>query len=101
MKIRKNKRMYQKNVMKTNLLIYQSTVFFQYFKRFSKKKILSCTVTFYIVKKKHFCRYCLQAFSIEDILKPHIKDFFKINGKQRIMMPKKVNTLNSEIMKEK
>ena len=56
---------------------------------------------FYIVKKKHFCRYCLQAFSAEETLKPHIKDFFKINGKQRIIMPKKANTLNSEIMKEK
>ena len=46
MKIRKNKFTYQKNVMKTNLLIYQSTAFFQYFKRLSKKKILSCTVIF-------------------------------------------------------
>ena len=53
------------------------------------------------MKKKHFCGYCLQAFSIEEILKPHIKDFFKINGKQRIIMPKKVNTLNSKIMKKK
>ena len=24
--------------------------------------------------KKHFCPYCLQAFSIEEILKGHIKD---------------------------
>ena len=39
--------------------------------------------------KKHFCRYCLQAFSTEEILKHHIKDCFKINGKQRIIMPKK------------
>ena len=38
--------------------------------------------------KKHFCRYCLQAFSTEEILK-HIKDCFKINGKQKIIMPKK------------
>ena len=35
------------------------------------------------------CRYCLQTFSIEEILKNHIKDCFKINGKQRIIMPKK------------
>ena len=27
-------------------------------------------------------------FSTEDILKGHIKDCFKINGKQRIIMPK-------------
>ena len=39
--------------------------------------------------KKYFCRYCLQAFSIEEILKRHIKDFFKVNGEQRIIMPKK------------
>ena len=36
-----------------------------------------------------FCRYCLEAFSKEEILKHHIKDCFKINGKQRIIMPKK------------
>ena len=38
---------------------------------------------------KHFCRYCLQALSTEEILKQHIKDSFKINGKQRIIMPEK------------
>ena len=37
--------------------------------------------------RKHFCRYCLQR--IAAVLKCHIKDFFKINGKQRIKMPKK------------
>ena len=39
--------------------------------------------------RKHFCRYCLQAFITEEILKCHIKDCFKFNGKQRIIMPKK------------
>ena len=39
--------------------------------------------------RKHFCCYCLQAFSAEEILKSHIKDCFKINGKQRIIMPRK------------
>ena len=39
--------------------------------------------------RKHFCRYCLYAFITEEILKRHIKDCFKINGKQRIIMPKK------------
>ena len=39
--------------------------------------------------RKHFCRYCLQAFSTEKILKSHIKDCFKINGKQTIKMLKK------------
>ena len=40
-------------------------------------------------RRKNFCRYCLQAFSAEEILKSHIKDCFKINGKQRIIKPKK------------
>ena len=39
--------------------------------------------------RKHFCCYCLQAFSTEKILKCHLKDCYKINGKQRIKMPKK------------
>ena len=38
--------------------------------------------------KKHCC-YCLQAVSTEEILKHHIEDCFKINGKQKIIMPKK------------
>ena len=36
--------------------------------------------------RKHFYRYCLQAFSTEEILKHHINDCFKINGKQMIQM---------------
>ena len=39
--------------------------------------------------RKHFCCYCLPAFSTEEILKRCIKDCFKIYGKQRIIMPKK------------
>ena len=39
--------------------------------------------------KKHFCCYCLQAFSTEEILKHHIKDCVKINSKKCIIMPKK------------
>ena len=38
---------------------------------------------------KHFCSYCLQAISAEETIKHHNKDCFKINGKQRIKMPKK------------
>ena len=38
--------------------------------------------------KKHFC-CCLHAFITEEILKHHIKDCFKTNGKQMIKMPKK------------
>ena len=39
--------------------------------------------------RKHFYRYSLQAFSTEEALKYHIKDFVKINGKQKMIMPKK------------
>ena len=35
--------------------------------------------------RKHFCRYSLDAFNTEEILKHHIK----INGKQTIKMPRK------------
>ena len=40
-------------------------------------------------RRNHFCRYCLQAFSTDEILKTHIKDCFKNNGKQKIIMHKK------------
>ena len=40
-------------------------------------------------RKKYYCRYGLQAFGTEEILKCHIKDCFKINGKQKIVMSKK------------
>ena len=39
--------------------------------------------------RKHFCRYCLQAFRTAEKLKCHIKDCFKINGKETIKMPAK------------
>ena len=48
---------------------------------------------------KHFSRCCLHAFITEKILKRHIKDCFKINGKQTIKLPKKgeyVKLKNSE-----
>ena len=40
--------------------------------------------------KRNFCRYSLQAFSTEKILICRVKDCFKINGKQMIKRPKKV-----------
>ena len=49
----------------------------------------------------HFCCYCLQAFKTAEKLKCHVKDCFKINGKQTIKMLKKVNILNSRILEEK
>ena len=39
--------------------------------------------------RKHFYRYCLHAFITEKNLKHRVKDFFKINCKQTINMPKK------------
>ena len=39
--------------------------------------------------RKHFCRYCLEAFSTEEILKCHITNCFKINVKQKFIMPQK------------
>ena len=39
--------------------------------------------------RKHFCRYSLQAFSPKKVLKCHMNDCFKINGKQKIKMPDK------------
>ena len=39
--------------------------------------------------RKHFCCCFLQACRTAETLKCHIKDCFKINGKQRIKMPKK------------
>ena len=41
--------------------------------------------------RKHFCRYCLHDFNAEKIVKDHVKEFFKINDKQSIIMPKKDN----------
>ena len=39
--------------------------------------------------RKHFCHYCLYAFSIGKTLKRHIKDCFKNNEKRRMMMSRK------------
>ena len=33
--------------------------------------------------RQYFCRYCLQAFSTEEVLKRHLKYCFKINGKSQ------------------
>ena len=42
--------------------------------------IHSCITILYTVER-NICRYCLHAFSTEEILKHHIKECFKINGK--------------------
>ena len=42
-------------------------------------------------EKKHFCMYCLQNFTTEQILLKHKDNCMVVNGKQAIRMPKKVN----------
>ena len=39
--------------------------------------------------RKHFCMYCLQCFSREDVLTEHKNNCITINGKQAIKMPEK------------
>ena len=70
--------MYQKNVVKKNMVIY-----------YVLKKDFSTLMYNHALlhRKKQFYRYCLQAFSTEEILKHHIKVYFKINGKQKIITP--------------
>ena len=48
--------------------------------------------------RKHFC---LQAFSTVEILASHVNDWFKINIKRMIKIPKKVNMLDSKMMEGK
>ena len=67
----------------------------------SKILIRSCMIILHTVGENIFYRYCLQGFSTAEILKHHINDWFKINGKQRDIRSKKVNTLNSKVMREK
>ena len=38
------------------------------------------------IKKKHFCRYCLQCSSSEKLLTEHKKVCLKINGKQTVKL---------------
>ena len=49
---------------------------------------LSFTFTLHC-RRKQFLRYCLKAFCTKQMLKSHIKNHFKINGKETIIMPKK------------
>ena len=43
--------------------------------------------------RKHFCRYSLQAFSADEILKRSVSGCLKINCKQIINMPRKWNKM--------
>ena len=47
-------------------------------------------------ERKHFFRHCLQAFRAKEILKRHFKDCFKVKGKQKIIMLKKGENLESK-----
>ena len=55
----------------------------------SKILIDSCIIIPYIIEKNIFCRYCLQDFSTEEIIKGTIKDCFRVNGKQKFAIPNK------------
>ena len=55
----------------------------------SKISMHSCMIIHYIGEENIFCCCWLHAFVTEDILKRHIKNYFKINGKQKIIMPEK------------
>ena len=44
--------------------------------------------------RKHFCMYCLQCFSREDVLTEHIPNCIAINGEQAIKMPKEGDELH-------
>ena len=55
-----------------------------------------------LCRKKHFCCYCLQHFRTAEKLKSHIKNCFKIKGKQTIKTSKndeyfKFNNVGAEI----
>src|SRR6266536_194432 len=40
-------------------------------------------------KKQHFCKYCIQHFTTEEILKKHMDNCIAINGVQAVELPKK------------
>ena len=53
-------------------------------RRETKVSIHSYIIIFSIVKKKHFCSYCLQAFSTEEILKLHLKIALKLMKNKKL-----------------
>ena len=60
-----------------------------------------CMIIGYIVRKYTFVVIFYKLFCTKEILKRHIKDRFKINDIEKIIMPKKVEYNNKEILKEK
>ena len=52
-------------------------------------------------RRKYFCRYCLQAFIREKILKIILKVALKLMTNKQLRCLRKVNMLNLKILKEK
>ena len=52
-------------------------------------------------RKKHFCRYSLETFITEEILKRHIKECFEFNSKQNNKMPKTAEYVKFKNYKKK
>ena len=52
-------------------------------------------------EKKHFCHYCLQNFSTEEIVKHILKIALKLMVSQGLRCLKKMNILNSKNLKKK
>ena len=78
----------KKDFQKTHRFVVNRTtkttkhyVFIKDFDTFMYNRSLHCG-------KKHFCGYCLETFSTEEIVKSDVNDCFKINGKQLIQMLK-------------
>ena len=83
----------KKSVKQSKITTHQSKIIIDKRRRIKtlcsdKTLISSCMIIHYIVEENTFA-ISLHSFIKEEILKRHIKDCFKINGKQRIIMPKK------------
>ena len=93
--------MYLKNVLNKDMMIH----YYQEKKERDTMFLLnilihSCIIILYTVEKI-FCRYCLQSFSTEETLKRHIKDRFKTNSIQEIIMPKRADNVKFKICQRK
>ena len=60
----------------------------------------SCMIILYIVKENTFGRYCLHGFITEEILKCQLKIALKLMVNKRLRRLRKVNMLNSKILKK-
>ena len=82
----------EQNNISINVIGYENK---QRFPLFVSKKVFETTLDLLLYNqskhqhRKHFCRYCLQCLSSEEILHKHTPNCIIINGKQAIEMPKK------------